>query len=76
MARADRADHRGADGGGAAAGSSGTRTGVAMRAVVDDPDLLELNGGRPERVATASWALGAFLAALAGMLITPIRARP
>jgi branched-chain amino acid transport system permease protein len=49
-----------------------TRTGVAMRAVVDDPDLLELNAGRPERLAMASWALGAFLAALAGVLITPI----
>ncbi|HEX6421260.1 MAG TPA: ABC transporter permease [Acidimicrobiales bacterium] len=51
----------------------GTRTGVAMRAVVDDPDLLELNAGRPERLAMASWALGAFLAALAGILITPIQ---
>ncbi|HEX6569702.1 MAG TPA: ABC transporter permease [Acidimicrobiales bacterium] len=51
----------------------GTRTGVAMRAVVDDPDLLELNAGRPERLAMASWALGAFLAALAGVLITPIQ---
>jgi branched-subunit amino acid ABC-type transport system permease component len=50
-----------------------SRTGVAMRAVVDDPDLLELNAGKPERVATASWALGAFLAALAGVLITPIQ---
>jgi branched-chain amino acid transport system permease protein len=50
-----------------------TRPGVQMRAVVDDPDLLELNAGRPERVATASWALGAFLAALAGVLITPIQ---
>ena len=49
-----------------------TRSGVAMRAVVDDPALLELNGGRPERLATLSWALGAFLAALAGVLITPI----
>jgi branched-chain amino acid transport system permease protein len=49
------------------------RTGVAMRAVVDDPDLLELNAGRPERLAMASWALGAFLAALAGLLITPIQ---
>src|SRR5439155_19918847 len=49
-----------------------TRTGVAMRAVVDDPNLLELNGGRPERLAAVSWALGAFLAALAGILITPI----
>ena len=50
-----------------------SRTGVAMRAVVDDPDLLELNAGKPERVAMASWALGAFLAALAGVLITPIQ---
>ena len=50
-----------------------TRTGVTMRAVVDDPDLLERNAGRPERVATASWALGAFLAAVAGILITPIQ---
>jgi len=50
-----------------------TRTGVTMRAVVDDPDLLELNAGNPERVAMASWALGAFLAALAGVLITPIQ---
>ena len=50
-----------------------TRTGVAMRAVVDDPDLLELNGGKPEWLAMASWALGAFLAALAGVLITPIQ---
>jgi branched-subunit amino acid ABC-type transport system permease component len=51
----------------------GTRTGVAMRAVVDDPDLLELNAGRPDRLAMAAWALGAFLAALAGVLITPIQ---
>lgn len=50
-----------------------TRSGVAMRAVVDDPALLELNGGRPERLATQSWALGAFLAALAGVLIVPIQ---
>ena len=50
-----------------------TRTGVAMRGVVDDPDLMRLTGGRPERLATASWALGAFLAALAGILITPIQ---
>ncbi|MCU1380672.1 MAG: inner-rane translocator [Acidimicrobiales bacterium] len=50
-----------------------TRSGVAMRAVVDDPALLELNGGRPERLATMSWAMGAMLAALAGILITPIQ---
>src|SRR4051794_37132691 len=50
-----------------------TRSGVAMRAGVDDPALLELNGGRPERLATMAWALGAMLAALAGILITPIQ---
>lgn len=49
-----------------------TRSGVAMRAVVDDPELLQLNGGRPERLAMISWAGGAFLAALAGILIQPI----
>jgi branched-subunit amino acid ABC-type transport system permease component len=49
-----------------------TRTGVAMRAVVDNPALLQLNGGRPERLAALSWALGGALAALAGILITPI----
>jgi len=49
-----------------------TRTGVAMRAVVDNPALLQLNGGRPRRLAAFSWALGGALAALAGILITPI----
>lgn len=49
-----------------------TRSGVAMRAVVDDPDLLQLNGGRPERLAMLSWAGGAFLASLAGILIQPM----
>ena len=49
-----------------------TRYGVAMRAVVDDPELLQLNGGRPERLAMISWAGGSFLAALAGILIQPM----
>jgi branched-subunit amino acid ABC-type transport system permease component len=48
-----------------------TRTGVAMRAVVDDRPLLELTGGRPERVSLVSWMLGVSLSALAGILITP-----
>lgn len=46
-----------------------SRTGLAMRAVVDDRDLTELNGGRPDRVAMLSWALGAVLAGLAGVLL-------
>ena len=48
-----------------------TRTGVAMRAVVDDRPLLELTGGRPDRTSLVSWMLGVSLSALAGILITP-----
>jgi branched-chain amino acid transport system permease protein len=48
-----------------------TRTGVAMRAVVDDRDLTALNGARPARVSALSWALGTMLAALAGVLLAP-----
>ena len=47
-----------------------TRTGVSMRAVVDDRSLSMLNGGRPDRAAQASWMIGTFLAALAGVLLT------
>jgi branched-chain amino acid transport system permease protein len=46
-----------------------TRTGVAMRAVVDDRGLAELNGGRPGRASMLAWAMGASLAALAGILL-------
>jgi len=48
-----------------------TRMGVAMRAVVDDSNLAGLHGVRPGRVSSLSWALGASLAALAGILIAP-----
>ncbi len=48
-----------------------TRIGVAMRAVVDDRSLLELNGGRPDRASLVSWMVGVSLSALAGILITP-----
>lgn len=48
-----------------------TRTGVAMRAVVDDRNLLSLNGARPDRVSMLAWALGASLASLAGILLAP-----
>lgn len=49
-----------------------SRLGVAMRAVVDDPDLLRLNGFNPDRIAMSSWAMGAALAAFAGVLVTPV----
>ncbi|MSO59798.1 MAG: ABC transporter permease [Ilumatobacteraceae bacterium] len=47
----------------------GTRLGIQMRAVVDNRNLAELNGARPARIASASWALGASLAGLAGVLL-------
>lgn len=49
-----------------------TRTGTAMRASVDNPELLKLFGGRPQLVASLSWAIGTSLAALAGILLVPV----
>ncbi len=46
-----------------------TRLGIAMRSVVDDRSLASLNGARPDLTAMASWALGAMLAAVAGVLV-------
>jgi branched-chain amino acid transport system permease protein len=48
-----------------------TRIGIAMRGVVDDPDLVAMTGASPARVQQLSWAIGASLAALAGILVTP-----
>jgi branched-chain amino acid transport system permease protein len=44
------------------------RIGVAMRAVVDDRNLTALNGAIPARISVLSWAIGASLGALAGIL--------
>ena len=49
-----------------------TRIGTAMRASVDNPDLLKLFGGRPDRVAALAWAIGISLAALAGILLVSV----
>jgi len=51
---------------------SRSRTGVAMRAVVDNPDLVAMAGGPPVRIQQLSWMMGATLAALAGILLAPI----
>lgn len=48
-----------------------TRTGIAMRAVVDNPDLAALTGAPPVTIARASWILGSMLAAVAGVLYSP-----
>ena len=49
-----------------------TRIGTAMRASVDNPELLQLYGGRPDRVAALSWAIGISLSALAGILLASV----
>ncbi|HET7487225.1 MAG TPA: ABC transporter permease [Acidimicrobiales bacterium] len=46
-----------------------TRTGTAMRAVVDDPALAALNGAPTTGIARASWVAGSVLAAVAGVLV-------
>lgn len=46
-----------------------TRTGVAMRAVVDDRALGQLNGAPPARIQKLSWVAGIVLAALGGVLV-------
>jgi branched-chain amino acid transport system permease protein len=40
--------------------------------VVDDPDLAALAGASPARSARLGWAMGAALAALAGILLAPL----
>jgi branched-chain amino acid transport system permease protein len=51
---------------------SRTRVGVAMRGVVDDPDLAAMAGASPQRIQQLSWAIGSSLAALAGILLAPL----
>ncbi len=48
-----------------------TRIGTAMRAVVDNRELLALHGARPNLLSGLSWMLGSSLAALAGILLAP-----
>jgi branched-chain amino acid transport system permease protein len=49
-----------------------TRIGAAMRASVDNPELLRLFGGAPDRVAALSWGLGIALAGLGGILLVSV----
>ena len=49
-----------------------TRIGTAMRASVDNPELLMLFGGRPDRVAALAWAIGMSLSALGGILLASV----
>jgi ABC-type branched-subunit amino acid transport system ATPase component/branched-subunit amino acid ABC-type transport system permease component len=49
-----------------------SRMGLAMRAVVDDPDLVSLHGMRPRRIRRTAWIIGSLFAALSGVLIAPM----
>ncbi|MFN2536656.1 MAG: hypothetical protein ABR549_00710 [Mycobacteriales bacterium] len=49
----------------------GTRTGVAMRAVVESADLVGLTGTSPARVRRTAWVIGAVFAAMSGLLLAP-----
>ncbi len=49
----------------------GTRMGIAMRAVVDDPDLVAMQATSPVLVRRWSWVIGSTFAALAGVLVLP-----
>jgi branched-subunit amino acid ABC-type transport system permease component len=48
-----------------------SRLGVAMRAVVDNSELLDLAGTSPARVRSLSWMLGSTFAAASGILVAP-----
>jgi len=49
-----------------------TRIGIAMRAIVDNRELLALHGARPQLLGMLSWGIGSSLAALAGILLAPV----
>ncbi len=49
-----------------------TALGLRMRAVVESPRMVELNGINAERVSMVSWMLSSFLAGLSGVLLAPL----
>jgi ABC-type branched-subunit amino acid transport system ATPase component/branched-subunit amino acid ABC-type transport system permease component len=49
-----------------------TRMGLAMRAVVDDPDLVGLHGTNPFGVRRIAWMIGSIFSALSGVLLAPL----
>ena len=48
------------------------RLGMAMRAVVDNPPLLDVQGRNPNAVRRWAWIIGASFAAASGVLLGPI----
>lgn len=49
-----------------------TTFGLQIRAVVDSPTMSELVGTNTSLVSASTWAIGSFLAGLAGVLVAPI----
>jgi branched-subunit amino acid ABC-type transport system permease component len=49
-----------------------SRLGLAMRAVVEDPDLVSLGGTNPTAVRRWAWMIGSAFAGLSGLLLAPI----
>lgn len=49
-----------------------TRLGITMRGVVDNPELIQLNGAHPRRTSSISWAIGTMMAGLAGVLFASL----
>jgi branched-subunit amino acid ABC-type transport system permease component len=47
------------------------RVGIAMQALVDDPDLLASQGTSPVAVRRYAWAIGSCFVSMSGMLIAP-----
>ena len=53
-------------------GFRSTRQGRAMRAAVDDPDLLDVSGTSPVATRRLAWCIGTAFAAAAGVLFAPL----
>ena len=49
-----------------------TRVGLVMRAVVDDPALIDLHGSNARATRRLAWVIGATFSALSGVLVAPL----
>ncbi len=49
-----------------------SRLGVAMRGVVDNPELVNMTGTNPTGVRRWSWVIGTIFAAMSGVLLGPV----
>ena len=49
-----------------------SRLGVAMRGVVDNPELVNITGTNPTGVRRWSWVIGTIFAAMSGVLLGPV----